>query len=160
MPAEGQQGQSSQPDTTRDANSHDSTGEAEPLTVSDQVIRDILEPLRLGMETQNLQMVMSVFDKKEFSGYSDLEDELRAFFQQFAEVRFRYEILQVTAEKSRGSVTADVEMDPLPYQTTLVPVRRSVQMRLQIALQGKSWKVTGLTPSDFFNVDFNAAGAR
>lgn len=151
-----------QPDAqsdTRDSKAQNGA-DAQPLTVSDEVIREVLEPLRQGMVTQNLQMVMSVFDQKEFSDYSDLEGELRAFFEQTSEVRFRYQILQVAANKNRGSLTADMEMDTLPYEFTTLPTRRSVQMRFQLALEAKGWKVTAFTPSDFFNVDFNAAGAR
>jgi len=137
---------------------NDSDGQTVPgeegLSLSDQIVRDVMEPLRLGMEAQNLQLVLSVFDKKELTGYSDLQGQLRVFFHQYDEVRFRYRILQVTADKGQGSATAELEMDALPYELTQVPSRRSVQMRFQLKLEPKGWKVTGFSPAGFFAVDY------
>jgi hypothetical protein len=130
------------------------TTTAEGLSLSDRVIRDVLEPLRRGVETQNIQMILSIFDKKELNSYADLQGQLSAFFHQYDEVRFRYQIMQVTADAGHGSATADVQMDALPYEPTSVPARRSAQMRLQLKLVGKTWKVGGFSPSDFFSLGF------
>ncbi len=127
------------------------------LSVSDQVIQDVLEPLRVGMETQNVSQVLSVFDKRELAGYRNLPSQLRAFFQQYDEVRFRYQILQAAADKDHASTTAEIDMDALPYQATQVPARRSVQMRFQLKLEPKGWKVVSFIPADFFAVDLNPA---
>jgi len=124
--------------------------------VSDQVIQQVLEPLRLGMQTHNIQLVLSVFDKKELDSYSNLQAQLRAFFQQFSEVNLRYQLLQVTAENGRGSLTVEMQMDALPFEATQIAQRRSVQMRLQLKLGPKGWKIAGFTPSDFFNVEYSA----
>lgn len=128
---------------------------AEGLSLSDQVSKDVLEPLRIGIEAQNRQKVLSVFDQKELNSYAELQGQLNAFFQQFSEVRFRYQLLQVEADKDHGSATAEVEMDALPYQEMQVPVRRSVQMRFQLKLEPKGWKVTGFSPAGFFGVEFD-----
>jgi hypothetical protein len=132
----------------------------EKLSLSDQVIQDVLEPLKTGMETQNIQQVLSVFDKRELNSYANLQGQLRAFFQQFDEVHFRYQILQVTADKDHGSATAEMEMDALPYEVTTMPVRRSVQMHLQMKLEPKGWKVISFSPADFFGMGFNRADAQ
>jgi hypothetical protein len=124
-------------------------------SVSDQVIQQVLEPLRTGMETPNIDQVLSLFDKQELTSYSDLQGQLVAFFQQFDEVNFRYQLLQVTAEKDRASAAADVQMDALPFGFTQVPVRRSVQMRFQLKQTPNGWKIAGFTPGDFFNVDYS-----
>ena len=126
----------------------------QPLTVSDQIAKQVLEPLQTGLQDQNIQMVLSVFDKKELDGYSDLQGQLAAFYNLFDEVNFRYQLLQVSADKGRGSATVDMQMDALPYEPSHVPERRSVQMRLQLKLGPKGWKIAGFTPSDFFNVDY------
>lgn len=124
------------------------------LTLSEQLIRDVFQPLQNGMQTQNIQMVLSIFDKKELTGWADLQAQLNAFFQQYDEVNFRYQILQATAEKDRGTATAEIDMDALPYNFGQVPARRSVQMRFQIKLGAKGWKVSGFSPADFFSVGF------
>jgi hypothetical protein len=124
------------------------------LTLSDEVAKQVLEPLQTGLQDQNIQMVLSVFDKKELDSYSDLQGQLQAFYQVFDEVNFRYQLLQVSADKGRGSATVDMQMDALPYEPSHIPERRSVQMRLQLKLGPKGWKIAGFTPSDFFNVDY------
>ncbi len=122
--------------------------------MTEHLIRDVFQPLQNGMQTQNIQMVLSIFDKKELTGWADLEAQLRAFFHQYDSVNFRYQILQVTAEKDRGSATAEIEMDALPYNFGQIPSRRSVQMRFQMKLGAKGWKVSGFSPADFFSVGF------
>jgi len=124
-------------------------------SLGDQVIQQVLQPLQTGMQTQNIQQILSVFDKKELDSYSELERQLRAFFQQYDEINFRYQLLQVTADDDRASATAEMQMDALPYGVTQTPVRRSVQMRLRLKQGTKGWKIAAFTPSDFFAVDFN-----
>ncbi len=130
------------------------TDQGQGLTLTEQLIRGVFQPLQNGMQTRNIQMVLSIFDKKELTGWADLQAQLNAFFQQYDSVNFRYQILQVTAEKDRGSATAEIEMDALPYNFGQIPSRRSVQMRFQIKLGAKGWKVSGFSPADFFSVGF------
>lgn len=128
--------------------------QAQTLNLTEQLIRDVFQPLQNGMQTQNIQMVLSIFDKKELTGWADLQGQLNAFFHQYDQVAFRYQILQVTADKDRGSTTAEIEMDALPYSFGQVSSRRSVQMRFQIKLGAKGWKVSGFSPADFFSAGF------
>ena len=124
--------------------------------ISDEIIQQVLEPLRNGMQSQNIDLVLSVFDKQELDSYSDLEAHLRAFFQQISQLDLRYQLLQVTANKDRSSVIAEMQMDALPYEATQFTVRRSARMRLQLKLGPKGWKVAGFTPADFFDVEYSA----
>jgi hypothetical protein len=150
--------QSGQPPTTPDSSPPDTGSDGKP-SLSDQVIQDVLEPLRTGVAVQNVNQVMSLFDK-EFPGYSSLQQQFRSFFGLYSEVNFHYQILQVTADKDHGSATADIEMDALPYEPTGIPERRTAQMRFQLKLTPKGWKINGLTPADFFGPGFNRAAAR
>jgi hypothetical protein len=122
------------------------------FSLSDQVIQDVLGPLRTGMETQNIKQVMSIFDKGEMSNYGDLQQQINAFLSQYQEVHFRYQILQATAQDEHASATAELDMDAIPYQASMIPARRSVQMRFQLKHEAKGWRVVGFSPSDFFNL--------
>ena len=117
----------------------------------------MLEPLRTGVETQNIKQILSVFDKREMSGYGDLEQQLRAFFRQYQQVNFRYQILQAASEKDHASAIAEIDMDAMPYAVTEIQTRRSVQMRFQLKQEEKGWKVLGFSPSNFFSLDRTAA---
>src|SRR5579862_162599 len=124
------------------------------LSLSDQLVQQVLEPLRNGMQTQNIQLVLSVFDKQELESYSDLEGQLRAFFQMFDQVDLRYQLLQATADQKQGSATAEMQMDALPYERSLPAARRSAQMRLKLKLGPSGWRIASFTPEDFFNVEY------
>jgi hypothetical protein len=151
------QQQQSAPPTTQSGSDEQPLSDEQAPTMSDQVIREVLEPLSRGVQTQNIQMILSIFDNQELNGYADLQGQLRAFFHQYSEVNFRYQLLQVTSDQGRGSATADLDMDALPYEVTQTPSRRSVQMRFQLKLGPKGWKVTGFSPSNFFNLGFSRA---
>lgn len=125
-------------------------------SISDEIIQQVLEPLRAGMQSQNIDLVLSLFDKQELDSYSDLEANLHAFFQQVSQLDLRYQLLQVAANKDRSSATVEMQMDALPYDATQFTVRRSAQMRLQLKLGPKGWKIAGFTPEDFFNVEYSA----
>ncbi len=102
---------------------------------------------------QNIKQILSVFDKREMSGYGDLEQQLRAFFRQYQQVNFRYQILQAASEKDHASAIAEIDMDAMPYAVTEIPTRRSVQMRFQLKQEEKGWKVLGFSPANFFSLD-------
>jgi hypothetical protein len=120
--------------------------------LSDQVIQDVLEPLRTGMETQNIKQVMSVFDKSQMTSYGDLEQQVQAFVRQYQEIHFRYRILQATAQNDHASSTVEIDMDAMPYQTSMIPARRSVQARFQLKQEPKGWRVVSFSPSDLFSL--------
>ena len=122
----------------------------QPLTVTEQVIRDVLEPLQSGIEEHKLAQVLAVFDPEETPDYARLRDQMRAFFNQHETVRFRYKVLQVTSEKDHGSAIAEVDMAATPMDETKMAVQRSTQMSFQLKLGAKGWKLVGFKPSDFF----------
>lgn len=145
-----QQSQASAPATT---SASDSASSDEKLSLDDQIVQEVFEPLRTGFETQNIKQILSVFDKHDYSGYGDLEQQLRAFYRQYEQVNFRYQVLQAAVDKDHASATAEIDMDAMPYGGAEIPARRSVQMRFQLKQAGTSWKIVGFSPSNFFSLD-------
>jgi hypothetical protein len=122
----------------------------QPLSLSELVIRDVLEPLQRGIEEHNLAQVLTVLDDQETPDYAQLRDQMRAFFSQYEAVRFRYKLLQATAEKDHGVAIAEIDMAAIPADETQLVVQRTTQMRFQLKLGTKGWKLIGFKPSDFF----------
>jgi hypothetical protein len=145
-----QQPQAAAPDTTTPS---DNSPSDEKLTLGDQVVQDVLEPLRTGVETQNIKQILSVFDKHDFSAYGELEQQLRAFYRQYQMVNFRYQLLQAAIDKDHASATAEIDMDAMPYDGAEIPARRSAQMRFQLKRAGTGWKIVSFNPSNFFSLD-------
>ncbi len=122
----------------------------QPLTPTEQVVRDVLEPLQRGIEERSAAHVLAVFDEQATPDYPQLRDQMRAFFTQYESVRFRYKVLQVTSEKDQGFAIAEIDMAATPADETQLVVQRSTQMRFQLKLGPKGWKLVGFRPSDFF----------
>src|SRR5271157_5796393 len=122
----------------------------QPLTLTEQVIRDVLQPLQRGIEEHSPAQVLAIFDDRETPDYAQLRDQIRAFFSQYEAVRFRYKVLQVTSEKDHGFAIAEIDVAATPMDETKMAVQRSTQMRFQMKLGAKGWKLVGFKPSDFF----------
>src|SRR5271166_1726491 len=127
----------------------DASGQ-QPLTVTEQVIRDVLEPLQRGIEEHRPAQVLAIFDDHDTPDYAQLRDQMRAFFSQYETIRFRYKVLQVTSEKDHGFAIAEIDMAATPADETQLAVQRTTQMRFQMKLGAKGWKLVGFKPSDFF----------
>ena len=122
----------------------------QPLDLTEQVIHDVLEPLQAGMTGHSLRQVLATLDRDDMPGYAQVRDQLAAFFRQYDAVRFRYKVLQVTADKDHGFAMAEVDLEAQSVDSNQVPAQRSTQMRFQIKLGPKGWKIVGFQPSDFF----------
>ena len=122
----------------------------EKLDLNDEVIRDVFGPLQRAIEGHNLDQVLAIFDQQGTPDYAQVRDQLRAFFDQYDAIRFRYQLLQVTSDKNHGSAVAEIEMDATPADPSLVTLRRDIQMRFHLDLGRKGWKLVGFSPADFF----------
>jgi hypothetical protein len=124
---------------------------AQPIDLSDEVIRDVLTDLQRGIETHNLDRILEIFDQQNMKDYSQFRDQMAAFLRRYDSVRFRYQLLQVTSDKDGGFAIADLDMDADPSDILPTPQRRSTQMRFQLKRSPKGWKVVAVKPADFFN---------
>jgi hypothetical protein len=96
-----------------------------------------------------LNQVLAIFDPEK-PNYANLRDQFIAFFQRYDVIQFRYQVLQVTSEKDHAFVICDIDLDATPSDNSQVALRRSVQMRFQMKLSPRGWRVTGFKPDDFF----------
>jgi hypothetical protein len=146
-------GQNQQPAAAPATQGHspDNPAAALALDLSDEVVRDVLTNFQRGIETHNLDKVLDVFDPDGMKDYAQFRDQMTAFFRLHDSIKFRYQLLQVTADKDQGSAVVDVDMDA--ESTDILPTtqRHSTQMRFQLKRVGKDWKVTGFQPADFFD---------
>jgi hypothetical protein len=120
------------------------------LDLQDLVARDVLEPLRDGIQTQNPGEVLAVFDAEAIPEFPQLRDQIRAFLDSYAVLRFRYKILQATSDRNGATVTCETDLDATPRDPADVPMRRSRQLRLQLKPTEKGWRISAFSPKDFF----------
>lgn len=152
-PAVSQATQEKQPDSPAHSQSTEQPASpaAPAVDLSDEVVRDVLTNLQVGIETLDLDRVMGVFDQPNMKDYAEFHDQMVAFFRRYDSIKFRYQLLQVTSDKEAGFAIADIDMDAVPSDILPTPQRRSTQMRFQLKRTSKGWKVIALRPSDFFN---------
>jgi hypothetical protein len=122
----------------------------EKVDLNDQVIRDVFGPLQRGMESHNLEKVLAIFDQQQTTDYAQLRDRLRAFFDQYDTIRFRYQLLQATSDNKHGSAIAEIELEATPADPSQITLRRDTQMRFRMSLGSKGWRLVGFAPADFF----------
>ena len=116
----------------------------EELDLNDQVIRDVFGPLQRGMQGHNLYQVLAIFDQQGTPDYAQIRDQLRAFFYGYDEIRFRYQLLQVTSDKDHASAVAEVQMDATPADPSQVTLRRETQMRFRMNLGPQGLEAGGI----------------
>jgi hypothetical protein len=121
------------------------------LDLSDQVIRDVFTPMQQGMEGHNLMQVLATFDDDKMPDYAHVRDQLRAVFDQYDSIRFRYQLLQVTSDKTGASAVAEIDMEATPVDESQVGLQRGTQMRFRLVRGSKGWKLAGFSPADFFD---------
>jgi len=125
----------------------------QPLDLNEAIARDVLEPLRAGMMSQNVKQVLSVFDADSFPDFAQFRDRLRPFLDSYSAVQFRYKILQATSpEEGKASVACEADLEGTPQDDGQVPLRRSTQLQLQLKQTPKGWQISSLTPTDFFSL--------
>jgi hypothetical protein len=125
-------------------------GGQQALDLEELIARDVLEPLRDGIQTQNLKEVLSVFDPEAVPQFPQLRDQIRAFLDSHAVLQFRYQILQASSGQGNAAVICQADLDATPRDPGQVPMRRSTQLRLKLKQTPKGWRISAFNPSDFF----------
>ncbi|HZD33389.1 MAG TPA: hypothetical protein VE779_17220 [Candidatus Angelobacter sp.] len=120
------------------------------IDLSDEVVRDVLSNFQRSIETRNLERLLETFDAEATPDYPRIRDQFVAFFRLHDNIKFRYQLLQSTADKDVAFATADVDMDAQPADDLPTEQRRTAQMHFQMKRAAKGWRLTGLKPMDFF----------
>jgi hypothetical protein len=137
----------------------DSAGKAAPpvprsepaaLEFSDQDAERILQLLKQGAESHNLQQILSAFDPERTDGYLTLEGQADEFVRKYDPVRFYFRILQTSTNDRKGIAMVEIQMQAEPRDSNGVAVRRDQQFRFEFASVNKAWKITALAPARLF----------
>jgi ketosteroid isomerase-like protein len=118
--------------------------------LSDEVVRDVLTNFQRAIEARNFDRLLDTFDRESMKDFYEIREEFAAFFSLHDNIKFRYQLLQATADKDVAFATADVDMDAQPADDLPTEQRRSTQMRFQMKQTPKGWRIIGIKPMDFF----------
>jgi ketosteroid isomerase-like protein len=118
--------------------------------VTDAVADAVLRQIRDGLESHSQGMFLSAFDRDKFDGYLAFEDQVQAFFEKYEGFRTHFRILQISTEGAKGVVLAEFDVEGTSSGGGPA-MRRSSQLRFELAKGSKGWKVVDIRPRGFFS---------
>jgi hypothetical protein len=117
---------------------------------NERAANEVLGMIRDGLEGHSRRLMLSAFDGDKMDGYLSFEDQIEAYFDRYDAFRVNFRISNVAIEGSRGVVLVDAELEQTP-QGGGVPVRKRGQLRFELELGKKGWRVTDMRDRSFFN---------
>jgi hypothetical protein len=117
--------------------------------LQDAIAHDVLEPLQSAIQARNLQQLLVIFDS---SFVPQVRDQLRALFDNYSVLRFRYKLTEVRSEGGVVSASCEADLDATPLDPSSGPLRHSNLLHLQLKQTPKGWKISAFSPADFFGL--------
>lgn len=128
---------------------------SDPLDTSavfnERIANDVLGQIRDGLEGHSRRLMLSAFDSDKMDGYLSFEDQIDAFFERYDSFRVRFRISNVAIEGTKGIVLVDTEMEETPRGGAAPPQRKRAQLRFELELGRKGWRVVDFRDRGFFS---------
>jgi len=133
-------------DTKRDENVQ---AQGQPAFAAADAVR-VLDGLREAVESGNRGRFLKAFDGRRMPGFAAFRDQITEFFGKYDSFRMQCRLMQTAMDGEFGAVVAEIGIDAAPADGTGPGVRRDASVRLVLAWDGKSWKITDLAPRSLF----------
>ena len=141
-PSSGQEAPGTKPGTKKDAETD--AGVHRPFAEEDAV--RLMDGMRQALESKNRGRFLKLFDAKRMPDYAVFRDQVTACFETYDAFQLRYHVTQAATDGEFGAAIATVVLDARPSDGVTPNVRKSVDVRLIAAWDGKQWKVVDLSP--------------
>lgn len=122
--------------------------ETPPFTDAEAV--HLMNEMRQALESNHRTRLLKIFDARRMPNYPAFRDQVSEFFERYDSFQVQYHVTEVRNDGQFGAVLADVVLEAAVANGNMPDVRRSVQMRLVTAWDGKQWKIVDLTPRSLF----------
>jgi hypothetical protein len=117
---------------------------------NERVANDVLGQIRDGLEGHSRRLMLSAFDSDKMDGYLSFEDQIDAFFNRYEGFRVHFRVANVTIEGPKGVVLVDAELEEIPA-TGGSPQRKRTQLRFELEMGRKGWRVVDFRDRGFFS---------
>ncbi|PYX93721.1 MAG: hypothetical protein DMG71_14400 [Acidobacteria bacterium] len=140
-----------------DAQSHDKPEQkteaqkSTPAVFSEADAARLLAEVQQALEGNNQRRFLRLFDSRRMPNYAAFQDQMAEFFEKYEAFRVRYHITQTSTEDGSGVVLADLELEATPAGAYVPNVRKTAQLRLVTAWDGKAWKIVDWAPRSVLN---------
>ena len=113
---------------------------------SDAVADVLLSRLAQGFVRRNPKLLLSAFDPKNFTGYSQFADRMRARLGQQDAFRAYFRILDRAPQDSRATVEVELQIEQ-DYTDSARPSSRSAgQARFTLERTAAGWRIVDVKP--------------
>ena len=130
-----------------------SGGAQDPIDTSkvfnERAANEVLGMIRDGLEGHSRRTMLSAFDGDKMDGYLSFEDQIESYFDHYDSFRVNFRIGNVAIEGTKGVVLVDTELEQTP-QGGGAPVRKRGQLRFELELGKKGWRVVDMRDRNFF----------
>jgi hypothetical protein len=133
----------------KDAKGSQDTIDTSPV-FTERVASDVLGRIREGLEGHSRRLMLSAFDDDKMDGYQSFEDQIDAFFNRYETFRVSFRMTTVRVEGPKGIVLVDADLEETPYAGG-PPIRKRGQLRFELELGRKGWRVVDLRDRGFFS---------
>lgn len=120
-------------------------------TFSEADAARLMDAVQQALQADNQRGFLKLFDSARMPNYPAFRDQIAEFFEKYDAFRFRYHVKQASFEDGVGVVLADAELEVTPAGAYVPNVRKSAQLRIVSAWDGKAWKIVDWSPRDFLN---------
>ncbi|MBI2683422.1 MAG: hypothetical protein HYX26_09465 [Acidobacteriales bacterium] len=131
-----------------------SGGAQDPIDTSkvfnERAANEVLGMIRDGLEGHSRRLMLSAFDGDKMDGYLSFEDQIESYFDHYDPFRVNFRISNVAIDGTKGVVLVDTELEQTP-QGGGAPVRKRGQLRFELELGKKGWRVTDVRDRNFFS---------
>jgi hypothetical protein len=130
-----------------------SRGEAETPAEAQRERRRVQRAVRDfadALEGRSLRAVIEMLDEDSFDDRARFEDQVNALLRQSREMRVLFRESSLEVKGGRASMTVDAEMIFALRGRTRQDVRRKERLQFDFVRTARGWKVSALTPRQFF----------
>ena len=125
--------------------------EAKTANFSTADAAQVLDRFRQALESNNQRGLLKLFDAGRMPDYPAFRNQVAQFFDKFEAFQVQYRITQVANEEHVGVILVDFQLEATPSTPRSPHVRKTVQLRVVLAWDGKQWKIVDLAPRELFS---------
>ena len=111
----------------------------------------LMDQITAGLEAKNQRKMLGAFDLSKMQDGPLFRQQVTAFFAQTGNVRFHFNLLEVSMDGGKGMAEVAVEMDAEVHEAITPPLRKQAKLRFVAENGSAGWKFTDVQPRAFFS---------
>jgi hypothetical protein len=111
----------------------------------------LMDQITAGLVAKNQRKMLGAFDLSKMQDGPLFRQQVTAFFAQTGNVRFHFNLLDVSMDGGKGIAEVTAEMDAEVHEAITPPLRKQAKLRFVAESGPAGWKFTDVQPRAFFS---------